>query len=149
MSEKKSSADPRSDKSKAPAAPKSGAAKAKGGKPATKSVPPPSAKKVSARPATTGPEVLPTDAKKEHVFRRKIVGTVTSDRMQKTVVVEVIRKAMHPMYKKYVRERRRYKAHDELNQYKIGDRVEIMEHRPLSAEKRWLVTRLISRPVEA
>jgi len=133
-------------KSKAPPAAK---AKAKVGKSATKSAPQPSAAKASTRPATTGPEVVPTDARKEHVFRRKIIGTVTSDKMMKTVVVEVIRKAMHPMYKKYVRDRKRYKAHDELNQYKTGDRVEIMEHRPLSSEKRWLVTRLISRPVEA
>ena len=51
-------------------------------------------------------------------------------------------------YKKYVRSRERYKAHDETNQYKVGDRVEIQEHRPISRDKRWLVTRLISRPVE-
>jgi small subunit ribosomal protein S17 len=50
------------------------------------------------------------------------------------------------MYKKYVRVRKKYKAHDETNQYKTGDRVEIEEHRPLSAEKRFIVTRLINRP---
>jgi small subunit ribosomal protein S17 len=66
----------------------------------------------------------------------------------KTVVVEVIRNAPDPMYKKYVRHRERYKAHDETNQYKVGDRVEIQEHRPISRDKRWLVTRLIARPVE-
>lgn len=96
------------------------------------------------------PEPTPTEARREaHGFRRKIIGTVVSNKMAKTVVVEVIRKAMHPVYKKYVRVRNKYKAHDELNQYKAGDRVEIMEHRPISREKRWTVTRLVSRPVEA
>ena len=50
------------------------------------------------------------------------------------------------MYKKYIRIRTRYKAHDEKNEYKTGDRVEIMEHRPISREKRWQVVRLIDRP---
>ncbi|MFO0547915.1 MAG: 30S ribosomal protein S17 [Polyangiaceae bacterium] len=78
-----------------------------------------------------------------------MIGTVVSDKMDKTIVVEVIRRAMHPVYEKYVRVSNKYKAHDELNQYKTGDRVEIMEHRPLSKEKRWTVVRLLSRPVEA
>ena len=81
-------------------------------------------------------------------FRRKLVGRVTSNKMAKTVVVEVVRSSLSPMYKKYVRSRERYKAHDETNQYKVGDRVEIQEHRPISRDKRWLVTRLIARPVE-
>jgi small subunit ribosomal protein S17 len=68
--------------------------------------------------------------------------------MNKTVTVEVIRNSPDPVYKKYVRARERYKAHDETNQYKIGDRVEIQEHRPISRDKRWLVTKLISRAVE-
>lgn len=83
-----------------------------------------------------------------HGFRRKLVGKVTSNKMDKTVTVEVIRNSPDPVYKKYVRARERYKAHDETNQYKIGDRVEIQEHRPISREKRWLVTKLISRAVE-
>jgi small subunit ribosomal protein S17 len=80
-------------------------------------------------------------------FRRKLVGRVTSDKMDKTVVVEVVRRAPAPIYKKYVKHRERYKAHDETNQYKVGDRVEIAEHRPISREKRWTVTRLLERPV--
>ncbi len=125
-------------------APKAGPASAKGG-PKSKA-----AKAVAApAPAPEVKVVVPTDAQKEHSFRRKIVGTVVSAKMTKTVVVEVIRRAMNPMYKKYVRERNKYKAHDEANVYKVGDRVEIMEHRPISKHKRWLVTRLISRPVEA
>jgi small subunit ribosomal protein S17 len=83
-----------------------------------------------------------------HGFRRKLVGRVKSDKCDKTVVVEVVRNARDPKYKKYVRARERYKAHDEKNEYKVGDRVEIQEHRPISREKRWIVTRLISRPVE-
>ncbi|MBN2193701.1 MAG: 30S ribosomal protein S17 [Polyangiaceae bacterium] len=66
--------------------------------------------------------------------------------MDKTVVVETVRMKLDPVYKKYVRVRRRYKAHDENNEFKVGDRVEITEHRPFSKEKRWQVTRLIERP---
>lgn len=78
--------------------------------------------------------------------RRRLVGRVSSDKMDKTVVVETVRYQLDPVYKKYVRVRRKYKAHDEQNEYRIGDRVEILEHRPLSKEKRWKVTRLIERP---
>ena len=79
---------------------------------------------------------------------RKLIGRVMSDKMDKTVVVEVVRFKVHGMYKKYVRVRKRYKAHDEKNEYKTGDRVEIMEHRPMSRHKRFKVVRLVARPVE-
>ena len=82
------------------------------------------------------------------VYRRKLIGRVSSDKMDKTVVVEVVRFKRDNMYKKYVRVRKKYKAHDETNQYKTGDRVEIEEHRPMSAEKRFIVTRLINRPAQ-
>jgi small subunit ribosomal protein S17 len=98
-------------------------------------------------PAAAAAAVAP-EKQEAHGFRRKLVGRVTSDKMKKTVTVEVIRSAMDPVYKKYVRMRDRYKAHDETNQYKIGDRVEIQEHRPISREKRWLVTKLIARAVQ-
>ena len=92
------------------------------------------------------------EASQEHAAGRsgprKLVGRVMSDKMDKTVVVEVVRFKVHPVYKKYVRVRKRYKAHDEKNEYKRGDRVEIQEHRPLSREKRFRVVRLINRPVE-
>jgi small subunit ribosomal protein S17 len=78
---------------------------------------------------------------------RKLIGRVMSDKMDKTVVVEVVRFKVHGMYKKYVRVRKRYKAHDEKNEYKTGDRVEIMEHRPLSRHKRFKVVRLVARAV--
>jgi small subunit ribosomal protein S17 len=91
--------------------------------------------------------VSETEANKgSPVYRRKLIGRISSDKMNKTVVVEVVRFKRDNMYKKYVRVRKKYKAHDETNQYKTGDRVEIEEHRPLSAEKRFIVTRLINRP---
>jgi small subunit ribosomal protein S17 len=80
-------------------------------------------------------------------IRKSKGGTVVSDRMDKTVVVRVERLVPHPVYKKYVKRRTTYKAHDEKNEYRIGDRVEIVETRPLSKEKRWRVGRLIERPV--
>jgi small subunit ribosomal protein S17 len=85
---------------------------------------------------------------KTHSFRRRLLGKVVSDKMDKTVVVEVVRRSRDSMYKKYVRSRDRYKAHDETNQFKVGDRVEIMEHRPISKDKRWKVVKLIARAVE-
>ena len=101
-----------------------------------------------AAPAAPHGEAAIAAVAHAHGFRRKLVGKVTSSKMNKTVVVEVVRSALDPVYKKYVRDRDRYKAHDETNQYKVGDRVEIQEHRPISRDKRWLVTRLVSRPVE-
>jgi small subunit ribosomal protein S17 len=75
------------------------------------------------------------------------VGVVVSDKMDKTVVVRVERLVAHPVYKKYVKRRNNIKAHDEKNEYQIGDRVEIIETRPMSKDKRWRVKRLIDRPV--
>jgi small subunit ribosomal protein S17 len=77
---------------------------------------------------------------------RRLVRTGTSDKMDKTVTVEGIRLKLESKYKKYVRVHRSFKAHDEDNQYKKGDRVEIIEHRPLSRTKRWKVVRLVKRP---
>jgi small subunit ribosomal protein S17 len=83
-----------------------------------------------------------------HGFRRKMIGKVVSARMQKTVVVEVVTHRRDPLYGKYVRSRSRYKAHDEKGQYKPGDEVEIQEHRPISRDKRFIVTRLLKKFVE-
>lgn len=77
--------------------------------------------------------------------RRRLVGVVTSDKMDKTITVEVIRLKLAPKYKKYVRVRSRYKAHDEQNQFHLGDTVEIVESRPLSRTKRWSAARLVVR----
>jgi small subunit ribosomal protein S17 len=85
-------------------------------------------------------------AEGEEITRRRLIGRVASAKMQKTVVVEVVRFKRDNVYKKYVKVRKRYKAHDEKGEYRAGDQVEIEEHRPLSREKRWKVVRLIDRP---
>ncbi|MEI7891722.1 MAG: 30S ribosomal protein S17 [Myxococcales bacterium] len=90
----------------------------------------------------------PTGESTAHGFRRKMVGKVVRDKMDKTVVVECVTASPDAVYGKYVRSRSRHKAHDEANVYKVGDLVEIQEHRPISREKRWIVTRLIKKFVE-
>ena len=87
-----------------------------------------------------------TPAAATRSYKRRLIGQVSSDKMNKTVVVDVVRYKMDPMYKKYVKVRKKYKAHDEKNEFQTGDRVEILEHRPLSKDKRWKVARLIERP---
>jgi small subunit ribosomal protein S17 len=135
--------------SAAKAAAKPAAAPAPAAVVAPKAAEPKAAPKAAAAPAAPKAEAAAVETEKTaHGFRRKLVGKVTSNKMNKTVTVEVIRNSPDPVYKKYVRARERYKAHDETNQYKIGDRVEIQEHRPISRDKRWLVTKLISRAVE-
>ena|SRR5579859_4659801 len=94
---------------------------------------------------------VPTEAgghAKQHGFRRKMVGRVVSAKMQKTVVVEVVTHRRDPLYGKYVRSRARYKAHDEKNEFKAGDQVEIQEHSPISRDKRFIVVRLLKKFVE-
>jgi len=84
-------------------------------------------------------------APNEQRGRRKVrQGTVVSNKMQKTVVVQVSRRVQHPLYKKVMIRSQRFKAHDELA-CDVGDLVEIMETRPLSKEKRWRVTRIIEK----
>lgn len=87
-------------------------------------------------------------AEKAHGFRRKMVGKIIKDKMNKTVVVECVSARKDPLYGKYVRSRTRYKAHDEKNEYKVGDEVEIQEHRPISKDKRFTVVRLVKKFVE-
>ncbi len=76
---------------------------------------------------------------------REEVGVVMSDRMDKTVVVAVERAAPHPLYKKVVRVRRKFVAHDETNDCRTGDRVRIAECRPISRRKRWRVVEVMER----
>jgi len=80
--------------------------------------------------------------------RRKISGTVTSDAMDKTVVVSVVRRIRDRRFHKFVTRRVKYKAHDEKNACKVGDVVEIIESRPYSKTKRWRVIRTISHSRE-
>jgi small subunit ribosomal protein S17 len=84
---------------------------------------------------------------KEAGHRKTQIGIVVSDKMDKTIVVQVERLVKHPVYKKYVRRRARYKAHDEGDTCKVGDKVMIEECRPLSREKRWGVRQVIERAV--
>ena len=81
-------------------------------------------------------------------IRRTITGTVTSNAMDKTIVVSVVRRVRDPVYGKYVKRAKRFHAHDEKEEYKTNDVVEIRESRPLSATKRWTAIRLVERPEE-
>jgi small subunit ribosomal protein S17 len=102
--------------------------------------------KAASPGAAAGADASASDERKS--FKRTLVGRVRSDKMNKTVVVDVIRSKMDPVYKKYVRVRKSYQAHDEENAYRVGDRVEIIEHRPLSKMKRWKVINLVERAVQ-
>jgi small subunit ribosomal protein S17 len=77
--------------------------------------------------------------------RQEKLGVVISNKMDKTVVVEVERFVMHPLYQKYLRRRSRFMAHDEKNACGIGDRVTILETRPLSRSKRWVVRAILEK----
>ncbi len=76
--------------------------------------------------------------------RRRLVGVVVSDKMQKTVVVMVTRTLRHPLYEKVIHKRKKYKAHDELGA-RVGDVVRIVESRPISKTKRWVVEAILKR----
>ena len=81
----------------------------------------------------------------ERNLRKTRVGMVVSDKMDKTVVVAIVDNVKHPLYKKIVKRTVRLKAHDENNACKVGDRVEVMETRPLSKDKRWRVVEIIEK----
>lgn len=80
--------------------------------------------------------------------RRRLYGRVVSNRMQKTVVVEIERRAMHPVYKKVVKSTKKVMAHDESNEIPVGATVQLMESRPLSKRKRWVVESVLEAPIE-
>jgi len=73
--------------------------------------------------------------------QRVLKGTVVSDKTDKTIVVSVERRYTHPLYKKVVRRSKKYQAHDEANSFKVGDKVSIIEGRPVSKNKRWHVVK--------
>lgn len=81
----------------------------------------------------------------ERNLRKTQVGTVVSDKMDKTVVIAIQDHVRHPLYKKIIKRTVRLKAHDEKNECKVGDRVMVMETRPLSKDKRWRVAQIIER----
>jgi len=78
--------------------------------------------------------------------RRRIIGVVTSNKMTKTVVVEITRKFRHPLYRKVVHSSKRVKAHDEIG-CQIGDEVQIVESHPISADKRWVVEKIVKHEI--
>jgi small subunit ribosomal protein S17 len=99
------------------------------------------------------PQANPSENTTERGNRRKLTGRIVNDtanpgRAKKTVVVLVERRFRDPVYGKYVKSRRKYHAHDEKEEYRQNDLVEIRESRPLSRTKRWVVIRLITRPEE-
>jgi small subunit ribosomal protein S17 len=98
----------------------------------------------SPQPAT--PQPVPGDGGTSERSERKVMrGTVTSNKMQKTVVVQVDRKVKHPLYEKFVSKRTKLYAHDENNEAKIGDVVEVTQTRPLSKLKCWRVLRIVQK----
>ncbi len=84
-------------------------------------------------------------AEEKRAFRKTRVGKVVSDKMDKTIVVAVLETYAHPLYKKTVRRTYKLKAHDENNECKVGDRVKVMETRPLSKDKRWRLVEIIEK----
>lgn len=81
----------------------------------------------------------------ERKLRKTRVGRVVSNKMDKTIVVNVERRFRHPIYKKFIRRHKKYMAHDETNQCKIGDMVKIMETRPISRHKRWRLVEVVEQ----
>lgn len=81
----------------------------------------------------------------ERGYRKTRIGKVTSDKMDKTVVVAVVSFVMHPLYSKRVKRTVKFKAHDEQNECNIGDTVKIMETRPLSKDKRWRLVEIVEK----
>jgi len=96
---------------------------------------------VSAEPVVS---IAVKDEKKK-IRKKEFIGIVKSDKMMKTIVVTVDTMKLHPLYKKYVKRTKKVKAHDEKNDAKIGDRVRVIECRPLSREKRWKLVEILER----
>ncbi|MGI8787037.1 MAG: 30S ribosomal protein S17 [Pyrinomonadaceae bacterium] len=94
--------------------------------------------------AVTGDSTANGESKSQHSKRAEKIGIVQSDKMTKTVTVRVDRVVKHPVYRKYIKRRKKFMAHDELGAT-IGDKVRIMETRPLSAKKRWRVMEIIQK----
>ncbi len=78
-------------------------------------------------------------------LRKTRIGTVVSDKMDKTIVVAIADNVRHPLYKKIIKRTVKFKAHDEKNECNIGDRVQIMETRPISKDKRWRLVRIVEK----
>jgi small subunit ribosomal protein S17 len=110
-------------------------------KPATAKAPKAAAPKKAEASATASV----TETRNPLQKRREMVGTVVSNKMQKTIVVTIDRRVRHSLYGKYVVKSRRFKAHDEKNDAKVGDLVILVESRPMSREKRWVLQSITRR----
>ncbi len=95
--------------------------------------------------AATSPQSTAETVQRRRGQRRKLTGVVVSDKMDKTIVVMVERRTAHPLYKKYYTRRKKFLAHDEHNECRVGDVVQIMETRPLSRRKRWRLVAILER----
>lgn len=111
---------------------------------ATEEAPAKEAKKTADKPEVPAADAGDGETAEKKGKRAEKVGVVASDKMTKTVVVRVDRLVKHPIYRKYIRKRKKFMAHDELGA-KIGDKVRIIETRPLSARKRWRVVEIIQK----
>ncbi len=88
---------------------------------------------------------MDTDVQKQKKSKLVLQGIVASDKMDKTIVVEIRMRKLHPLYKKYVTRSKRVKAHDETNDAHVGDTVRVEECRPLSRDKRWRLIEIVER----
>jgi len=86
---------------------------------------------------------MQNDKKEDTLSRKQLIGLVSSDKMDKTIVVKVMRLTKHAMYKKVIKRYTKFKVHDEKNVAKLGDTVKIIETRPLSKEKRWRLQEVV------
>jgi len=86
-----------------------------------------------------------TTAEKTKTRKKEFIGIVKSNKMEKTIVVSIETLTLHPLYKKYIKRSKKVKAHDEKNEAKIGDRVRVIECRPISKEKCWKLVEIIER----
>ena len=91
------------------------------------------------------PDISGSSGSPRNSHKKEFIGTVKSDKMMKTIVVSIETMKLHPLYKKYVKRLKKIKAHDEKNDAKIGDRVRVIECRPLSREKRWRLVEILER----
>lgn len=113
---------------------------------ATKPAAPKAVKEASVQKTAAAEDVTKVmDTRNGLQKRREVEGTVVSDKMTKTIVVKVDRRVRHSFYKKYTVKSRHYKAHDEKNEAKVGDQVTLVESRPLSRDKRWVLCKIIRR----
>ena len=88
---------------------------------------------------------MDAQVKEKQRNRKTLVGTVVSNKMEKTIVVRIERRKLHPLYKKYITRSKKIKAHDKGNLCRIGDLVKVIESRPLSKEKRWRLLEILEK----